>query len=63
MSPESLRDKGWFDADRVARTREIHRTRRAVRSEQLQAVLQIQLWDEIFLRGRSPDDFDLGPAA
>lgn len=63
LSPESLRAKGWFDADRVARTREIHRSGRANRSEQLQAVLQIQLWDEIFLHGRSPDDFDVGPPA
>jgi asparagine synthase (glutamine-hydrolysing) len=63
LSPESLRAKGLFDADRVARTRELHRSRRADRSEQLQAVLQLQLWDEIFVRGRSPDDFDVGPAA
>jgi asparagine synthase (glutamine-hydrolysing) len=63
LSPESLRGKGLFDPDRVARTRELHRSRRADRSEQLQAVLQLQLWDEIFVRGRSPDDFDVGPAA
>jgi asparagine synthase (glutamine-hydrolysing) len=63
LSPESLKDKGLFDADRVARTRAIHRARRANRSEQLQAVLQVQLWDEIFVRGRSPEDFDVGPAA
>lgn len=62
LSPESLMRKGWFDAGCVARTLEIHRSGRADRSEHLQAVLQIQLWDEIFLRGRSPDDFDLGPA-
>jgi asparagine synthase (glutamine-hydrolysing) len=63
LSPENLRAKGWFDPERVARTREIHRAGRANRSEQLLAVLQVQLWDEIFLRGRSPDDFDAGPAA
>jgi asparagine synthase (glutamine-hydrolysing) len=64
LSPESLRAKGLFDADRVTRTRELHRSRRVDRSEQLQAVLQLQLWDEIFVRGRSLDDFDVGaPAA
>jgi len=60
LSEESLRGKGWFDPQRVARTREIHRAGRANRSEQLLAVLQVQLWDEIFLRGRDPDDFDGG---
>jgi hypothetical protein len=60
LSPESLRAKGLFDADRVTRTRELHRSRRVDRSEQLQAVLQLQLWDEIFVRGRSLDDFDVG---
>jgi hypothetical protein len=63
LSPESLKDKGLFDADRVARTRAIHRARRANRSEQLQAVLLVQMWDEIFVRGRSPEDFDVGPKA
>jgi asparagine synthetase B (glutamine-hydrolysing) len=63
LSPESLQAKGWFDPERVAFTRQIHRVGRADRSRQLSAVLQVQMWDEIFLRGRSPDDFDAGPAA
>jgi asparagine synthase (glutamine-hydrolysing) len=60
LSPESLLAKGWFDPERVARTRKIHRASEADRSRQLSAVLQVQVWDEIFLCGRSPDDFDLG---
>jgi asparagine synthase (glutamine-hydrolysing) len=60
LAPASLRDKGLFDADRVLRTRELHRAGRVNRGEQLQAVLQVQLWDEIFVRGRSPEDFDTG---
>jgi hypothetical protein len=42
------------------RTRELHRAGAVDRSEQLLGVLQVQLWDEIFLRGRSRDDFDVG---
>ena len=63
LSPESLEAKGWFDARRVVRTRELHRARAADRSEQLLAVLQVQLWDEIFVQGRSRDDFDVGTPA
>jgi asparagine synthase (glutamine-hydrolysing) len=62
LSPESLEAKGWFDARRVIRTRELHRAGAVDRSEQLLGVLQVQLWDEIFLRGRSRDDFDVGTA-
>jgi hypothetical protein len=39
----------------------MHRAGAADRSRQLSAVLQVQVWDEIFLGGRSPDDFDIGP--
>jgi asparagine synthase (glutamine-hydrolysing) len=62
LSADSLTAKGWFDPARVARIRTAHRRRRVNRQEQLLAVLQIQAWDEIFLRGRSPDDFE-GAAA
>jgi asparagine synthase (glutamine-hydrolysing) len=62
MSPESLRAKGWFDPNQVTRQRETHRAGAVDRNRQLSAVLQVQVWDEIFLRGRSPDDFDVGPA-
>jgi hypothetical protein len=61
MSPESLKAKGWFDSRQVTRVREMHRAGAADRSRQLSAVLQVQVWDEIFLGGRSPDDFDIGP--
>ena len=60
LSTESLKTKGWFDARCVTRTRALHRAGAADRSEQLLAVLQVQLWDEIFVRGRSRDDFDVG---
>jgi len=63
LSPESLRLKGWFDPSRVARLRELHRARRMDRHEHLLSILQVQLWDEIFRRGRSPEDFDVGSAA
>ena len=62
LSAESLAAKGWFDPARIARLRELHRTGRVNRPAQLLSVLQVQLWDEIFLGGRSPDDFDLGVA-
>ncbi|HET6638064.1 MAG TPA: asparagine synthase (glutamine-hydrolyzing), partial [Gemmatimonadota bacterium] len=62
LSAESLTAKGWFDAERVARIRAAHRAGRVNRQEQLLSVLQIQTWDEIFLRGRSPDNFDGGAA-
>lgn len=62
MSPQSLRAKGWFDPGHVGRTWEVHRAGQD-RSRQLSAVLQVQVWDEIFLRGRSPNDFDIGPSA
>ena len=58
LSAESLTAKGWFDLARVARIRAAHGRRRVNRQEQLLAILQVQTWDEIFLRGRSPDDFD-----
>jgi asparagine synthase (glutamine-hydrolysing) len=62
LSAESLASKGWFEPVRVARVRAAHRAGRVNRQEQLLAVLQVQTWDEIFLRGRSPDDFDGGDA-
>jgi asparagine synthase (glutamine-hydrolysing) len=63
LSAESLAAKGWFDPARIARIRAAHRSGRVNRQEQLLSVLQIQTWDEIFLRGRSPDDFEGGAAA
>jgi len=60
LSPATLRSKGWFDPEHVARTLEIHRAGHADWSAQLRSVLQVQMWDEIFIRGRSPDDFDQG---
>jgi hypothetical protein len=27
----------------------------------LQGVLNVQIWDELFVRGRSPEDFDVEP--
>ncbi len=62
LSAESLAAKGWFDPGRVALIRAAHRAGRVKRQEQLLGILQVQTWDEIFLRGRSPDDFD-GAAA
>ena len=60
LSPASLAAKGWFDPARVARIRALDRAGRVDRHEQLLAILQVQIWDEIFVRGRSPGDFDTG---
>ncbi len=61
LAPETLRAKGWFDPGGFARIREMHRAGLADRSEHIQSVLTVQMWDELFLKGRSYQDFDLGP--
>jgi asparagine synthase (glutamine-hydrolysing) len=61
LSPESLRTKGWFDPERIRRAREIDRSGGTDRRGGLQGVLNVQIWDELFVRGRSPEDFDMEP--
>jgi asparagine synthase (glutamine-hydrolysing) len=62
LSPRCLRDKGYFDADVVAQALARHRTTpgRGERGTVLNAVLGVQLWDELFRRDlsrleRAPD--------
>ena len=59
-SPKSLLENGWFDPEHVARSRALHRAGEADRSRELSAVLQVQVWDEVFRKGRSLEDFDPG---
>jgi asparagine synthase (glutamine-hydrolysing) len=57
LSPEKLREKGWFDPESV--THALAQNRGLDQGE-LRSVLRVQLWDELFVQGRGPDDFELG---
>ncbi len=56
LSERSLRDKGIFDPAAVRSLLERHRAGTEERGLQLLAVLSYQVWDEIFLRGRTPSE-------
>jgi hypothetical protein len=53
LSEEQLRGNGYFDPAAVAGMLERHRAGRADLGHALNAVLGIQVWDELFLKGRS----------
>jgi asparagine synthase (glutamine-hydrolysing) len=55
LSDGSLRSKGYFSPEPVARLLERHRAGRANHASQLLGIIGIQLWDELFVRGcRAP---------
>jgi asparagine synthase (glutamine-hydrolysing) len=56
LSPGRLRDKGYFDPARVATLLARHRAGHAGGGPVLLAVLAVQVWDELFVRGRGPFD-------
>lgn len=57
LSTESLQAKGYFDSSAVTGLLGRHRGGREDFGWQLFGVLAIQLWDELFVRGRRPSDF------
>jgi asparagine synthase (glutamine-hydrolysing) len=54
LAEESLREKGYFDPTAVGQMVAAHRSRVEDYGEALLAVLAVQVWDEIFLRGWRP---------
>src|SRR5262249_6711367 len=53
LSPATLRQKGYFRPDVVADWLARHRARQGSFGVRLTAVLVLQLWDELFLKGQS----------
>ncbi len=62
FSERSLADKGIFDPRAVRGILERHRAGKEERGLQLLTVLSYQVWDELFVRGRTPDEFAGGAA-
>ena len=52
LSPESLRAKGYFDADGVTAMLARHRAGLDRHGRSVLTVLGLQLWDELFIQGR-----------
>ena len=63
LNGESLRAKGYFEARQVDRLRRVASTGARGASEALIAVLAVQVWDEIFVRGWRPALAPEGTAA
>lgn len=51
LSESCIKKKGYFLPERVGRLIEMHRSHKADLGKYLMAVLVIQLWDEVFIRG------------
>jgi asparagine synthase (glutamine-hydrolysing) len=54
LSDAGLRDTGWFDPRAVRANLEAHRRGRRGRASRLMAVLVVQTWLDVFVRGRAP---------
>ena len=54
LAETALREKGYFDPACVRRLLAEHRSGRHERTAELISVLCLQLWDEMFIRGRRP---------
>ncbi len=54
LSPESIREKGYFNASRVNDLLQQHRRGNADHGRLLMGVLGVQLWDDMFVRQRVP---------
>jgi asparagine synthase (glutamine-hydrolysing) len=57
ISSRGLATKGYFDPKAVGRKFRAQRAGRALHGHELLRILQIQLWDEIFVCGRSVSSF------
>jgi asparagine synthase (glutamine-hydrolysing) len=57
LSSRELASKGYFDPEVVTTKIRAHRAGRARHGHKLLRILQTQLWDEIFVRGRSVASF------
>jgi asparagine synthase (glutamine-hydrolysing) len=53
LSSEALASRGYFRPEPVLQLLEQHRTRRENHTRLLMAVLSLQVWDDLFLRGRT----------
>jgi asparagine synthase (glutamine-hydrolysing) len=56
LSAESLRRRGVFRPEVVARTIALHEANREDHTDHLLALMSFELWCRIYLDGRSPDD-------
>jgi asparagine synthetase B (glutamine-hydrolysing) len=54
LSERKVRDKGYFDSQRVCHMLQQHQAGHADYGWVLMAVLKVQLWDDVFLRNSQP---------
>ena len=54
LSGRMIREKGYFNPDSVNQLMDLHRQGQFDYYRPLMAVLGVQLWDELFVRGRHP---------
>jgi asparagine synthase (glutamine-hydrolysing) len=56
LSVDALRAKGYFEPSAVQAVLTRHQAGAAELRSQIQAILAVQVWDEMFVRGRDPRD-------
>ncbi len=54
LSPDTLRDKGYFDPEVVTTMLARHRRGQGRQPGLLMAILSVQLWDDLFVHDRRP---------